>query len=96
MLPEGGGAGDRRISKLGEVDFQLVIGDAAGLFETRHAFADLHIDQDVRSDKAAQVVLLNDLIREEIQGKFHVVVSRYGGAVVEIFDVQHHKPGVRG
>ena len=43
MLPEGRGAGDRRIYKLGEVDFQPVIGDADGLFETRHAFADLHV-----------------------------------------------------
>ena len=32
MFPEGGGAGDRHISKLGEVDFQPVIGDATSLF----------------------------------------------------------------
>ena len=96
MLPEVGGAGDRRIYKLGEVDFQLVIGNAAGLFDTRHAFADIHIDTAVRADEATQVVLLNDLVREEIQGEFHVLVSGYGGAVVEIFDVQHYKPGVRG
>ena len=64
MFPEGGGAGDRRISKLVEVDFQPVVGDADGLFETRHAFADLHIYPAVRADKAAQVVLLNDLVRE--------------------------------
>ena len=32
----------------------------------------------------------------EIQGKFHVLVSGHGGAVVEIFDVKRHKPGVRG
>ena len=44
MLPEGGGAGERQRSKLGEVDFQPVIGDATGLFETRHAFVDLHIE----------------------------------------------------
>ena len=64
MLPEGGDAGDRRISKLGKVDFQPVIGNAAGLFETWHDFTDLHIDPAVRSDKAAQVVLLNYLVRE--------------------------------
>ena len=32
MLPEGGGVGGRRISKLGEVGFQRVIGNADGLF----------------------------------------------------------------
>ena len=67
--------------KLGEVDFQPVIGNVAGLFETRHAFVDLHIDPSVREDESEQVVLLNDLIREEIQGKFHVLVSGHGGAV---------------
>ena len=95
MLPEGGSAGDRRISKLGQVDFQVVICDVAGLFETRHAFADLHIDSSVRADEPAQVVWLNDLVWEEIQGKFHVLVSVHGGAVVEIFDVQRHKLGIR-
>ena len=64
MLPESGGTGDSRISKLGKVDFQPVIGDAEGLFETRHDFADLHIDPAVEADKAAQVVLLDDLVRE--------------------------------
>ena len=96
MLPDGRGTGDRRISKLGEVDFQPVVGNASGLFETRHAFVDLHIDTAVRADEAVQVILLNDLVREEIQGEFHVLVSGHGGTVVEIFDVQRHKPGVRG
>ena len=96
MLPEGRGAGDRRISKLGEVDFQLVIGDAVGLFETWNAFAYLHVDPAVGADEAAQVVLLDDLVREEIHGEFHVLVSDHGVAVIEIFDAKHHKPGVRG
>ena len=66
ILPEGRGAGDRHISKLDEVDFQPVIGDTAGLFETRHAFTDLYIYLAVGEDEAAQVVLFDDLIREEI------------------------------
>ena len=64
MLPWGRDAGDRCISKMGKAYFQPVIGDAAGLFETRHAFADLHLDPAVRSDEAVQVVLLNDLVWE--------------------------------
>ena len=62
MLPEVRGAGDRCISKLGKVDFQSVISDAAVSFQTRHAFVDLYIDP--------QVVLFDDLVREEIQGDF--------------------------
>ena len=96
MLPEGGGAGDRRTSKLGEIDFEPFIGNAAGLFETWNAFADMHLDTSVRAYKTVQVVFLNDLVWEEIQGKFHVLVSVHGDAVVEIFDVQSHKPGIRG
>ena len=87
MIPEGRGAGDRRISKLGEGYFRPVIGNAAGLFETLHAFADLHVDPTVGEDEDAQVVLLDDIVREEIQGKFHVLVSGHVGAVIEIFDV---------
>ena len=64
MLPEGRVVGDMHISKLGEVYFQPVIGDVAGLFVTRHAFADLHIDPAFGVDEAAQVVLFNDLVRE--------------------------------
>ena len=79
---------------MGEVDFQPVIGNAAGLFEARHTFADLHIYPAVGADEDVQVVLLDDIIREEIQGEFHVLVSGHGGAVVEIFDFKHHKPGV--
>ena len=82
MIPEGMGAGDRRISKLGKVDFQPALGNVAGLFETRHAFSDIHVDTAIGSDEAAQVVLLDDIVREEIQGEFHVPVSGHGGAVI--------------
>ena len=64
MNPEGRGAGDRRISKLGEVDFQPVIGNAAVLFDTQNAFTNLHIDPAVGADEDAQVVLFDDIVRE--------------------------------
>ena len=66
------------------------------MFETWHAFVDIHIYTAVGADEAAQVVLLNDLVREEIQGEFHVLVSGHGGSVLEIFDVERHKLGARG
>ena len=70
------------------MDFQPVISDAAVSFQTRHAFVDLYIDP--------QVVLFDDLVREETQGVFHVLVTGHGGAVVEVLNVERHKPGVGG
>ena len=64
--------------------------------QTRHAFADLRIDPAVGADKAAQVVLFDDLVMEEIQGEFHVLITCHGGVVVEVFNVERHKPGVSG
>ena len=95
MLTESRGTGDRHISKLGEVYFKPFIGDGDGFFETRCAFTDLHIDPAVGADEATQVVLFNDLVQEEIQGEFHVLVLGHGGPVVEVFDVERHKLGVR-
>ena len=69
------------------MEFQPVIGNAAGLFDTRHAFANLHIDPDVWADEAAQVVMFDDIVREKIQGKFHVLVTGHGRSVVEVFNV---------
>ena len=81
---------DRRISKLGEVDFQLVIGNADGLFEIRNSFADLHIDPAVEADESVQAILIDDLAREEIQSDFHVLLLVHGDAIVEIFDDNFH------
>ena len=47
-------------------------------------------------DKAVQVVLFDDLVREKIQGQCHVLVPGHGGAVVEVLNVERHKPGVGG
>ena len=66
------------------------------MFETWHAFSYLHIDPDVGADKAAQVVLFDDIAREETQGEFHVLVPVHGGAVVEVFNVNRNKLGVGG
>ena len=64
--------------------------------KTRHAFTDLHIDPAVGADKDAQVVLFDDLVMEEIQGEFHVLITCHGGVVVEVLNVERHKPGVSG
>ena len=48
----------------------------------------------VGADKVVQVVLINDLVREEIQGEFHVLILGHGVAVLEVLNVEHHKSGV--
>ena len=50
--------------QIGRGGFSLVIGDAAGLFYTRHEFAVLHIDPAVGADKDAQVIMFDDIARE--------------------------------
>ena len=44
VLPERRGLGHRGEAKMGEVRFESVVGDAAGLFEAGHAFSDLWVD----------------------------------------------------
>ena len=41
VLPQRRGSGNRDKAELGEVSFELVIGDAASLFEAGLAFSDL-------------------------------------------------------
>ena len=57
---------------------------------------DLHIYPAVGANKAAQFVLFNDIVREEIQGEFHVLVPNHGSAVVEIYNIDSNELGVGG
>ena len=41
VLPERRGSGHRGEAEMGEVSFESVVGDAAGLLEAGHAFLDL-------------------------------------------------------
>ena len=41
MLTERRGSGNRGKAKMGEVRFESVVGDAAGLFESGRAFLDI-------------------------------------------------------
>ena len=71
---------------MGKMSFETVVGDAAGLFEARHAFSDLEVDPSVRIERA-EVVLVNYFVRDAGQCKFHVLVAGHGGAIVEILDI---------
>ena len=47
VLPERTSSGNRGESKMGKMMSEPVIGDAAGLFEAGHAFADLEVNPTV-------------------------------------------------
>ena len=50
MLPKGMGLRDRGVDKLGKVDMEPIICNAAGLFQACHAFVNLHVDPAVGSN----------------------------------------------
>ena len=86
MLPERRRSGNRGESKMGKARFELVVGDAAGLFEAGHTFSDLEVNPSVRIE-CARVVLVNYFIRDAGQCNIHVLVAGHGGAIVEILDI---------
>ena len=86
MLPERRSSGNRNKSKVRKVSFELIVADAAGLFEARYVFSDLEVDPTVRTERP-EVVLVDYSVRDAGQCKFHVLVAGHGGAIVEIIDI---------
>ena len=75
----------RRSSDLRNVA-NITIGDTASLFEAGHAFSDLKVNPAVRTE-CAEVVLVDYVVRDAGQCKFHILVAGHGGAIVEILDI---------
>ena len=71
---------------MGKMSFEPVVDYAAGLFEARHAFSDLEVNPAVGTE-CAEVVLVNNFVRDTGQRKFHVLVAGHGGTAVKILDV---------
>jgi hypothetical protein len=90
--PEGGCARNGGISVLGKMLGETVVGDATSLFEAWDALTDLHVYPSIGVDKVAKIVLEDDLVREEGDVHFHVLVAIHGSPVVEIFDVHTGEP----
>ena len=61
VLPQRRGSGYRGETKLGEVSFDSVFGDAAGLLEAGNDFSDLKVDLAVGTERA-EAVLFNDFV----------------------------------
>ena len=58
MLPKGRGLPDRGVVKLGKVDLDPIVFNAAGLFQALHAFADIQLHPSVGCE-LVEVVLGN-------------------------------------
>ena len=86
VIPERRSSGKRGESRIGKMSFEPVVGNVAGLFEAGHAFSDLELYPSVGT-KCAEVVLVNDFVRDTNQRKFYVLVAGHGGTVVKILDV---------
>ena len=61
VIPKRRGYGYRGKTELGEVSFESVAGDAAGLLEARHAFSNIEIDPAVGTERA-EAVLFNNFV----------------------------------
>ena len=92
VLPECRSSGNKGESKMGKVSFEPFVGDAAGVFEIRHAFSDLEVNPDVRTE-CAEVVLFEDFVRNTGQREFRVLVAGHGGAIVKILYIKVHEAG---
>ena len=86
MLPERSSSRSRGESKIGKMKFEPVVGDAAGLFEARHVFSDLEVNPAVGT-KCAEVILVNDFVRDTSQCEFHLLIAGHFGTVVKVLDV---------
>ncbi len=93
MLVERRSTLDRTVSKGDEVLSELVVGNASGLFEARHAFSDFNVDVSV-VDKVKKMVLVNAFLRDELDWELHVFVAFHGCCIVNIPDIEHHKFGL--
>ena len=60
VLPKGRIESDRSITKLCKMCSEAVIGNASGLFETRHALSVLEVYPTVRASKSSKVVLVEN------------------------------------
>ena len=80
---------------MGEVSFESVVGNAAGLLEAGHAFSGIWVDPDVGTE-CTEAVLVGNFVRDSCQGEFHILVSVHGVYVIEVLDVQGHEAGTGG
>jgi hypothetical protein len=63
---------------------------------TIHPLLNLDVDPAVRSDNAANVLMVNDFVGDDVEMEMHVLGVRHGGVEVVIGKVNAQKLGPRG
>ena len=84
MLPKGRGLRDGGVAKLGKVDMEPIVCNADSLFQAWHAFADLQVHPSVGC-VLAEVVLGDNLFREDVQADLHVLIAHHRSIVIIYF-----------
>ena len=69
VLPKGRSERDRSITELIEMRSEVVIGNAAGLFETGNALSGIEVYSTVRSSKSSKVVLVGNFWWKDRRGR---------------------------
>ena len=92
VLQKRGGKSNRGIPKFCEVELEAVVGYAASLLKTGHAFSDFHKNPAIRG-KRAELILGDDLFGDLVQGHFHIFILLHRGIVVKDYNVQVHELG---
>jgi hypothetical protein len=80
MGPEAWGASCGGIAELGEVFLELLVSDEPHLFQAIHAATDFGVDSSIRLGNIVEVVLGDDLVRDDVQWEAHVFVAVHWGA----------------
>ena len=88
VLPKGRITRYRRMTELYNIRSETVIGNAAGLFETRHALSDPKVYPTVRASKAYKVVLVENFGWKDVKDELHILETRHRIVVVEVLDVK--------
>ena len=74
---------------------EVVIGNAAGLFETGPDLSDCKTEPTGRSSKATKVVLVDDFGWKDVKGELYIIEMRHGGVVLEVLDVKGKEVYIR-
>ena len=80
------------VDKLDKVYLEPIIRNAAGLFQSWRAFADLQVHPSLGCE-LAEVVLSDDLFRKYVQADLHILISCHRGIVIECLNIQSEETG---
>ena len=82
------------VSKLGEVDLEPIVCNAAGPFQASRAFANLQVHPSVRCE-LEEVVLGDDLFRKYVQADLCILIARHRSIVIIIIKYPECRNGHR-